>query len=87
MAVSLAQLVRVRRCRPETDYLLAFMTCLSGCNNSRHHTRPPVLFTTFHFIQFAQLEESVDLATEAPEIVEAFMAKEGRRLLFQICYL
>jgi len=34
-----------------------------------------------------QLEESDDLATDAPEIVETFMEEEGRRLLFQICYL
>ncbi|GAB5031899.1 rna polymerase ii subunit a c-terminal domain phosphatase ssu72-like [Nannochloropsis oceanica] len=34
-----------------------------------------------------KLEESDDLATDAPEIVETFMEEEGRRLLFQICYL
>ncbi len=34
-----------------------------------------------------QLEQCEDLASEAPEVVESFMAAEGRRLLFQIHYL
>lgn len=46
----------------------------------------PLLFCP-RFPSDPQLEESDDLATDAPEIVETLMEEEGRRLLFQICYL
>lgn len=34
-----------------------------------------------------ELEKCEDLATEAPEVVENFVAAEGRPLLFQVHYL
>lgn len=34
-----------------------------------------------------QLEKCGDLAAEAPEVVERFVAEEGRPLLFQVHYL